>query len=44
MVLFITVALTACSNETDALQERIDALEGQNAELQATVSALSRSG
>jgi len=40
ILLFAAVALTACGNEAEALQERIDALESENAELQSTVSSL----
>ena len=40
VLLFAAIALTACSNETEALQARIETLEGENAELQSTVSSL----
>jgi len=34
------ILLTACNNEAEALQERIDALETENAELQGTITSL----
>ena len=40
-LLFAAIVLPACANETEALQERISTLEGENAQLQSTVSTLS---
>ena len=40
VALIIAVALTACTNEADALQERIGTLEAENAELLSTLSSL----
>ena len=40
VILFTAVALTACGNETNALQSQITALENDNAELQSTISSL----
>ena len=39
-LLFFVIALTACANESEALQARIDTLEAENAELQSTLSSL----
>jgi len=39
-LLLIVVSLTACTNETEELQARIDALEAENAELTSTISTL----
>jgi len=39
-VLFIPIVLAACSNEAEALQERIDTLETENAGLQSAISTL----
>jgi len=41
ILLFIVVAATGCNNEAEALQERIDALENENTQLQSTVASLS---
>ena len=40
VVLFIVVFLTACSNESEVLQERIDELEVENEELLSTISSM----
>jgi len=40
VLLFTSVILTACANETDALQERIATLESEKEELQSTISVL----
>ena len=40
VMLFIAIALTACTSGADALQARIDSLEAENSELQSTVSSL----
>jgi len=40
VILFVAIAMTACADETDTLQERIDTLETENAELQSTISSL----
>jgi len=40
ILLFAAITLAACSNEAEALQERIDTLEGEKTELQSTVSSL----
>ena len=40
LLLFAAAALTACTNEAEALQERIVALEDENEELQSTVTSL----
>jgi len=39
-MLFSVIALTACSNEAELLQEQINALEEANAEMQSTISSL----
>jgi len=39
-MLFATVALTACANESDALQTRIDTLHNENVELQTKITSL----
>ncbi|MCL2249180.1 MAG: hypothetical protein FWC13_07900 [Oscillospiraceae bacterium] len=38
LTLFAVIALSACANEAEALQARIDTLEAENAELAATLS------
>jgi len=40
VLLFTAIVMTACANETDALNARITALENENAELKTTVSSL----
>jgi len=40
LTLFAVIALTACANEAEELQARIDTLEAENAELAATLSDL----
>jgi len=40
VLLFTMVAITACANETEALQAQINTLEAENAELQSSVSTL----
>ena len=40
IMLVIAITLTACADETVPLQERIDELEAENAELQSTISSL----
>jgi len=40
ILLLITVVLTACANETDALLEQINTLENEKVELQSTISVL----
>jgi regulator of replication initiation timing len=40
VMLFSTIVLTACTNETDALQAQIDSLVVENSELQSIISSL----
>jgi len=40
VMLFFAIALTACANETEALQTQIDTLKEENSELQSTISSL----
>ena len=40
ILILLTIFLTACSDETEDLQARINALESENATLQSTISSL----
>jgi len=39
-MIFFAIALPACTSEADVLRERVETLEGENADLQSTVTSL----